>query len=105
MKDVKDLRTADLSLPPKLGRPVSGNALSNSQKQKAYRQRKREQGSVTVILTLDELARLVGHLNLAPAGYPDYQAMNDALLARLAPLLDPALHKFRDGLDAQGKKS
>lgn len=35
----KQLQIADLELPPKRGRPSSGNALSNAEKQKAYRLR------------------------------------------------------------------
>lgn len=35
----KQLQIADLELPPKRGRPPSGNALSNAEKQKAYRLR------------------------------------------------------------------
>jgi len=50
MKDPKDLSTSDLLLPPKLGRPRSGNALSNSQKQKAYRQRAKDSGKRHLLL-------------------------------------------------------
>lgn len=35
----KQLQIADLDLPPKRGRPPSGNALSNAEKQRAYRLR------------------------------------------------------------------
>lgn len=60
MKDVKDLRTADLLLPPKLGRPISGNALSNAAKQKAYRDRK---NGKSILLTDDESSLIYAALN------------------------------------------
>jgi len=118
MKDAKDLRAADLALPPKLGRPVSGNALSNSQKQKAYRLRKRVQGSVSVVLTIDELCLISSALIAlencakgkdwrieATVNRPGAAAEFAALADRFKPLLDQSFEKFREGSDAQGKKS
>lgn len=54
----KQLSIADLDLPPKRGRPKSGNALSNSQKQKLYRQRVKERGARAVLLEPFEVALL-----------------------------------------------
>lgn len=39
---LKQLSIADLDLPPKRGRPKTGNALSNADKQKAYRLRQKQ---------------------------------------------------------------
>lgn len=113
MKDVKDLRTADLLLPPKLGRPTSGNALTNAQKQKAYRARKQAQGTVTVSLTMRELLAVVGRLNAFVSAAKGQGSMleldlanaelisdSDLLFKRLVPLLDQSFGKFKDNLDA-----
>ncbi len=45
----KQLSIADLELPAKRGRPKSGNALSNSEKQKQYRERLKDRGSKNVL--------------------------------------------------------
>jgi hypothetical protein len=113
MKDLKDLRTADLLLPPKLGRPISGNALTNAQKQKAYRERKQAQGSVTVLLTMCELTAIVGRLNAFVAAARGISALfeadltrvqavaeSEALFKRLVPLLDQSFEKYKENLDA-----
>jgi len=46
----KQLSIADLDLPPKRGRPKSGNALSNAEKQKLYRERAKLRGVGQVLL-------------------------------------------------------
>jgi len=54
----KQLQLADLELPPKRGRPKSGNALSNAQKQKLYRERAKQAGKGHVLLEPFEAALL-----------------------------------------------
>lgn len=65
MTDVhKQLSIADLDLPPKRGRPKSGNALSNAQKQKLYRERAKQAGKGHVLLEPFEaslLETLISH--------------------------------------------
>lgn len=52
----KQLSIADLDLPPKRGRPKSGNALSNKQKQKLYRERAKQAGKKYLLLEPFEAA-------------------------------------------------
>jgi hypothetical protein len=56
----KQLSISDLDLPPKRGRPKSGNALSNSEKQKAYRQRTKATGATAVTLSHLDLCLIGG---------------------------------------------
>jgi hypothetical protein len=57
MTDVhKQLSIADLDLPPKRGRPKSGNALSNRDKQKLYRERAKQLGKKHLLIEPFEAA-------------------------------------------------
>jgi len=58
----KQLQIADLDLPPKRGRPKSGNALSNAEKQREYRNRLKASGSALVTLNHEELSIIAGLL-------------------------------------------
>lgn len=66
----KQLSLADLALPPKRGRPKSGNALSNADKQREYRRRLKAAGSVHSTFTHEELAILAGLLIAASSAEP-----------------------------------
>ena len=90
MKDLKDLQTADLALPPKLGRPRSGNALSNSEKQKAYRNRNKAVGKKPLLFTRSELWMLHALCAQSNHDHPNVGAA-DAVRA-LLDKLNFALH-------------
>jgi hypothetical protein len=66
----KQLRIADLDLPAKRGRPKSGNALSNAQKQKIYRERSKQAGKKPVLLTKEESEMLYALCDYAARDYP-----------------------------------
>lgn len=54
----KQLQIADLDLPPKRGRPPSGNALSNAEKQKAYRLRLKQKPRSKSLPSPDQLREI-----------------------------------------------
>lgn len=58
----KQLSIADMDLPPKRGRPKSGNALSNADKQREYRKRQKASGAVQMTLAHEDLCILSGLL-------------------------------------------
>jgi hypothetical protein len=58
----KQLQISDLELPAKRGRPKSGNALPNSEKQRRYRERQKASGVAAVALNHEELCIIQGLL-------------------------------------------
>lgn len=66
----KQLQIADLELPAKRGRPKSGNALSNAEKQREYRNRRKAAGASVVTLDHEELSIICGVLRALTADEP-----------------------------------
>lgn len=91
MKDPKDTATIDALETPQRGRPKSGNALSNAEKQRAYRERKKSEKSSTVVLTLHEL-KLCG-------------VALQSMIERMEPATDPILNELRDRLYEQWQRA
>lgn len=52
------LQFSDMALPPKRGRPPSGNALSNAEKQRLYRLRNKQKPKSKSTVTADEVQAL-----------------------------------------------
>lgn len=96
MKDPNDSATIDALEAPRRGRPSSGNALSNAEKQRAYRERvkaakqdqERRQGAFKPVdMTSSELCHIIQALKeysttMGPAN-AHHRPMHDALLERL----------------------
>lgn len=61
MKDQNDTQTIDALDAPRRGRPKSSNALSNAEKQRAYRERNKDLRSLK--LTKSEASELLRALN------------------------------------------
>lgn len=96
MKDPNDTSTIDALETPRRGRPKSGNALSNAEKQRLYRERvkaakqrqRMTQGALKPVdMTTSELCHVIQALKeysvtMGPAN-EHHRQMHDALLARL----------------------
>jgi len=96
VKDVNDNATLDAFAAPRRGRPKTGNALSNADKQRAYRERKkaskqvkeRTQGAFKPVdMTLSELCHIIAALDSYTETMCPQNAhrlpMHNALLERL----------------------
>jgi hypothetical protein len=99
----KQLQIADLELPPKRGRPKSGNALPNSEKQRRYRERQKASGVSAVSLNHEELCIIQGLLTAVSGDdievfrLQDIKKMSgtqlDPLRIKLARMVNSALDK------------
>lgn len=76
----KQLSIADLELPAKRGRPKSGNALSNSEKQKLYRERAKQAGKKHLLVEPFEAALIESMLSHHIVELPESNPLRDAYI-------------------------
>ncbi|MNZ29797.1 hypothetical protein D3C78_470510 [compost metagenome] len=91
MKDSNDTATIDALEAPRRGRPKTGNALSNAEKQKAYRARLAAEKVSHVQLDLYELASCVASLGF--------------LIREHGESANPAMIALRDRLSEQWRRA
>lgn len=108
----KQLQLADLELPAKRGRPKSGNALSNADKQRDYRNRKKASGAVHMTLGHEELCILSGFLHAVISDEPwrmdlikkAHGTQLEPLRKKLLSMSETALNNAWKSIDASSTK-